>query len=141
MPNHHPFILGLFTTLVLLQARVILEMLGAVCTNALESFLGHLSYVCERLSAGGIPVIHLPRKLLESSFDRFRRALLREKAGILVSIEIAFLSERLSTITPSLCHTVMLLAGISVAVIGIGKRFAAEAAQDGDVVLSLAMVH
>jgi len=54
---------------------------------------------------------------------------------------MGFLNEGLPTITPSLCHTVMLLAGMSVAVIGIGKRFAAEAAQDGDVVLSLAMVH
>jgi len=58
-----------------------------------------------------------------------------------VSIEIAFLNERLSTITPSLCHTVMLLASMSVAVIRVGKRFAAEAAQDSDVVLRLLMVH
>ena len=36
---------------------------------------------------------------------------------------------------------VVLLAGMSVAVIRVGKRFAAEAAQDGDIVLSLAMVH
>jgi len=58
-----------------------------------------------------------------------------------VSIEIAFLNEGLSTITPSLCHTVMLLASMSVAVIRVGKRFAAEAAQDSDVVLRLLMVH
>ena len=69
------------------------------------------------------------------------RAPLGEYASILVSIKIAFLNEGLPTITPSLCQTVMLLAGMSVAVIGVGKRFAAEAAQDGDVVLSLAMVH
>ena len=31
--------------------------------------------------------------------------------------------------------------GMSVVVIGVGKRLAAEAAQDGDIVLSLAMVH
>ena len=71
-------ILRLFTTLVLLQARVVLEMLGAACANALESFLGHLPNCCEGHRASLVPVIHLSRKLLESSFDRFRRALLRE---------------------------------------------------------------
>jgi hypothetical protein len=121
VPNHHPFILGLFTTLVLLQARVILEMLGAACTNALESFLGHLANFCERHRAGGVSVIHLSRKLFESPLDRFRRAPLGEKAGILVSIEIAFLSERLSTITPSLCHTVVLLPCVPITMVRVGK--------------------
>jgi len=77
VPNH-PFILCLFPTLVLLQARVVLEMLGAACTNALESFLGHLANFCERHRAGGVPVIHLSRKLFESPLDRFRRAPLGE---------------------------------------------------------------
>ena len=106
---------------MLLKARLIFEMFSAARANALESFLGHFSYVCECLSAGGIPVIHLPRKLLESSFDRFRRALLREKAGILVSIAMAFLSERLSTITPSLCHTVVLLPCVPITMVRVGK--------------------
>ena len=141
MPNRRPFILRLFATLVFLQARLIFEMFCAVLANVLKSFLGHLSNVCKRLSAGGVPIIHLFRKLLQFSLYRLYRAALGEYASILVSIKIAFLNEGLPTITPSLCHTVMLLAGMSVAVIGVGKRFAAEAAQDGDVVLSLAMVH
>ena len=116
-------------------------MFCAVLANAFKSFLGHLSNVCKRLSAGGVPIIHLFRKLLEFSLYRLCRAPLGEYASILVSIKIVFLNEGLPTITPSLCQTVMLLAGMSVAVIGVGKRFAAEAAQDGDVVLSLAMVH
>lgn len=53
-------------------------MLGAACANALESFLGHLPNCCEGHRAGGVAIVHSPRKLLESSFDRFRRALLRE---------------------------------------------------------------
>jgi hypothetical protein len=126
---------------VLLEAGLIFEMLCAVLANAFKSFLGHLSNVCKRLSAGGVPIIHLFRKLLEFSLYRLCRTPLGEYASILVSIKIAFLNEGLPTITPSLCQTVMLLAGMSVAVIGVGKRFAAEAAQDGDVVLSLAMVH
>jgi hypothetical protein len=126
---------------VLLEAGLIFEMLCAVLANAFKSFLGHLSNVCKRLCAGGVSIIHLFRKLLEFSLYRLCRAPLGEYASILVSIKIAFLNEGLPTITPSLCQTVMLLAGMSVAVIGVGKRFAAEAAQDGDVVLSLAMVH
>ena len=126
---------------MLLEAGLIFEMLCAVLANAFKSFLGHLSNVCKRLSAGGVPIIHLFRKLLEFSLYRLCRAPLGEYASILVSIKIAFLNEGLPTITPSLCQTVMLLAGMSVAVIGVGKRLAAEAAQDGDIVLSLAMVH
>ena len=110
-------------------------------TDGLQAFLGHLANFCERHRAGGAPVIHLSRKLFESPLDRFRRAPLGEYASILVSIKIAFLNECLPAITPSLYHAVMLLTGMSVAVIGIGKRLAAEAAQDGDIVLSLAMVH
>ena len=56
-------------------------------------------------------------------------------------IKIAVLNEGLPTITPSLCHTVVLLASMSDAVIRVGKRFAADAAQDSDVVLRLLMVH
>ena len=141
MPNRRPFILRLFTTLVFLQARLIFEMFCAVLANAFKSFLGHLSNVCKRLSAGGVPIIHLFRKLLEFSLYRLCRAPLGEYASILVSIKIAFLNECLPAITPSLYHAVMLLTGMSVAMIGVCKRFAAEAAQDGDVVLSLAMVH
>jgi len=96
-------------------------MFSTARANALESFLGHLSYVCERLSAGGIPVIHSFRKLLESPFDRFRRAPFGKNANILVPIEIAFLSERLSTIAPSLCHTVVLLPCVPIAMIRICK--------------------
>ena len=126
---------------MLLEAGLIFEMLCAVLANAFKSFLGHLSNVCKSLSAGGVPIIHLFRKLLIFSLYRLCRTPLGEYASILVSIKIAFLNEGFPTITPSLCHIVMLLAGMSVAVIGIGKRFAAEATQDGDVVLSLAMDH
>jgi len=70
--------LRLFTTLVLLQARVVLEMLGAACANALESFLGLVPNFCERHRAGVVPVSHLSRKLLESPLDRFCRAPLGE---------------------------------------------------------------
>ena len=126
---------------MLLEAGLIFEMLCAVITNAFKSFLGHLSNVCKRLSAGGVPIIHLFRKLLEFSLYRLCRAPLGEYASILVSIKIAFLNECLPAITPSLYHAVMLLAGMSVAVIGVGKRLAAEAAQNGDIVLSLAMIH
>ena len=58
-----------------------------------------------------------------------------------MSIEIAFPIEHVTAITPSLCHTVVLLACVSVAVIGIGKRLFAEAAHDGNIMLRLAMVH
>ena len=58
-------------------------------------------------------------------------------------IEIAFPIECLTAIANKFHFTlfVVFLAGMPVAVIGVGKRFAAEAAQDGDIVLSLAMVH
>ena len=58
-----------------------------------------------------------------------------------MSIEIAFPIEHVTAITPSLCHTVVLLACVSVAVIGIGKRLFAEAAHYGNIMLRLAMVH
>ena len=96
-------------------------MFSAARANALESFLGHLSYVCERLSTGGIPVIHSFRKLLETPFDRFRRAPFGKNANILAPIEIALLSERLSTITLSLCHTVVLLPCVPIAMIRVCK--------------------
>ena len=60
-----------------------------------------------------------------------------------MSIEIAFPIECLTAIANK-CHFtlfVVLLAGMSVAVIGVGKRFATEAAHDGDIMLSLAMIH
>ena len=116
-------------------------MFCAVCTDGLQAFLGHLPNFCERHRAGLVVVLHLFRKLLEFSLYRLCRAPLGEYASILVSIKIAFLNECRPAITPSLYHGVMLLAGMSVAVIGVGKRLAAEAAQDGDIVLSLAMVH
>ena len=58
-------------------------------------------------------------------------------------IEIAFPIECLTAIANKFHFTlfVVLLASMPVAVIGVGERFAAEAAQDGDIVLSLAMVH
>jgi hypothetical protein len=58
-------------------------------------------------------------------------------------IEIAFTIECLTAIANKFHFTlfVVFLAGMPVAVIGVGKRFAAEAAHDGDVMLSLAMVH
>jgi hypothetical protein len=58
-------------------------------------------------------------------------------------IEIAFPIECLTAIANKFHFTlfVVFLAGMPVAVIGVGKRFAAEAAHDGDVMLSLAMVH
>ena len=58
-------------------------------------------------------------------------------------IEIAFPIECLTAIANKFHFTlfVVFLAGMSVAVIGVGKRFATEAAHDGDVMLSLAMVH
>jgi len=142
VPNR-PFILCLFPTLVLFQARVVLEMLGAACTNALESFLGHLTNFCERHRAGGALVIHLSRKLFESYFDRFRRTPLREHACILMPVEVVFPIERVAAIANQFHSTllVVLLAGMSGAVIRVGKRFAAEAAQDSDVVLPLLMVH
>jgi len=106
---------------VFLQARLIFEMFCAVLANAFKSFLGHLSNVCKRLSAGGVPIIHLFRKLLEFSLYRFRRAPFGKNANILVPIEIAFLSERLSTIAPSLCHTVVLLPCVPIAMIRVCK--------------------
>ena len=78
VPNHHPFILRLFTTLVLLQARFILKMLGAARANALESFLGLLPNFCEGHRASLVAVIHSTRKLFESPLDRLRRAPLGE---------------------------------------------------------------
>ena len=127
---------------MLFQARVVLEMLGAACTNALESFLGHLTNFCERHRAGGAPVIHSFRKLLESSFDRFRRTPLREHACVLMPVEVVFPIERVAAIANQFHSTllVVLLAGMSGAVIRVGKRFAAEAAQDSNVVLRLLMV-
>jgi len=118
-------------------------MFSAARANALESFLGYLSYVCKRLSTGGIPVIHSFRKLLETPFDRFHRTPLREQASVLMSIEIVFPIECLTAIANQFHSTllVVLLAGMSVAVIRVGKRFAAEAAQDSDVMLRLLMVH
>jgi len=118
-------------------------MLGAACTNALESFLGHLTNFCERHRAGGALVIHLSRKLFESYFDRFRRTPLREHACILMPVEVVFPIERVAAIANQFHSTllVVLLAGMSGAVIRVGKRFAAEAAQDSDVVLPLLMVH
>jgi len=58
-------------------------------------------------------------------------------------IEIAFPIECLTAIANKFHFTlfVVLLASMPVAVIGVGERFATEAAQDGDIVLSLAMVH
>jgi hypothetical protein len=58
-------------------------------------------------------------------------------------IEIAFPIECLTAITNKFNFTlfVVFLAGMPVAVIGISKRLSAEAAHDGDVMLSLAMVH
>ena len=58
-------------------------------------------------------------------------------------IEIAFTIECLTAIANKFHFTlfVVFLASMPVAVIGVGKRFAAEAAHDGDVMLSLAMVH
>ena len=58
-------------------------------------------------------------------------------------IEIAFPIECLTAIANKFNFTlfVVFLAGMPVAVIGVSKRLAAEAAQDGDIVLSLAMVH
>jgi hypothetical protein len=58
-------------------------------------------------------------------------------------IEIAFPIECLTAIANKFHFTlfVVFLASMPVAVIGVGKRFAAEAAHDGDVMLSLAMVH
>ena len=58
-------------------------------------------------------------------------------------IEIAFPIECLTAIENKFNFTlfVVFLAGMPVAVIGVSKRLAAEAAQDGDIVLSLAMVH
>ena len=58
-------------------------------------------------------------------------------------MEIAFPIECLTAIANKFHFTlfVVFLAGMPVAVIGVGKRFAAEAAHDGDVMLSLAMVH
>ena len=96
-------------------------MFSTARANALESFLGHLSNVCKRLSAGGVPIIHLFRKLLEISLYCFRRAPFGKNANILVPIEIAFLSERLSTIAPSLCHTVVLLPCVPIAMIRVCK--------------------
>ena len=96
-------------------------MLCAVLANAFKSFLGHLSNVCKRLCAGGVPIIHLFRKLLEFSLYRLCRAPLGEYASILVSIKIAFLNEGLPTITPSLCHTIVLLPCVPIAMIRICK--------------------
>ena len=58
-------------------------------------------------------------------------------------IEIAFPIECLTAIANKFHFTlfVVFLAGMPVAVIGVSKRLAAEAAQDGDIVLFLAMVH
>ena len=58
-------------------------------------------------------------------------------------IEIAFTIECLTAIANKFNFTlfVVFLAGMPVAVIGVSKRLAAEAAQDGDIVLFLAMVH
>ena len=58
-------------------------------------------------------------------------------------IEIAFPIECVAAIANQFHFTllVVFLAGMPVAVIGVGKRFAAEAAQDSDVVLRLLMVH
>ena len=58
-------------------------------------------------------------------------------------IEIAFTIECLTAIANKFHFTlfVVFLAGMPVAVIGVGKRFATEAAHDGDIMLSLAMVH
>ena len=58
-------------------------------------------------------------------------------------IEIAFPIECLTAIANKFhfALVIVLLACVSVAVIGISKRLSAEAAQDGDIVLSLAMVH
>lgn len=58
-------------------------------------------------------------------------------------IEIAFPIECLTAIANKFNFTlfVVFLAGMPVAVIGVSKRLAAEAAQDGDIVLFLAMVH
>ena len=58
-------------------------------------------------------------------------------------IEIAFTIECLTAIANKFHFTlfVVFLAGMPVAVIGVIKRFATEAAHDGDVMLSLAMVH
>ena len=60
-----------------------------------------------------------------------------------MSIEIAFPIECLTAIANKFHFTlfVVFLAGMPVAVIGVSKRFATEAAHDGDVMLSLAMVH
>ena len=113
--------LRLFTTPVLLQARLIFEMFCAACTDGLQAFLGHLANFCERHRASLVPVIHLFRKLLEFSLYRFRRAPFGKNANILVPIEIAFLSERLSTIAPSLCHTVVLLPCVPIAMIRVCK--------------------
>ena len=66
---------------------------------------------------GGFLIIHLFRKLLEFYHHPLCRTPLGEYAGILVSIKMAVLNEALPTITPSLCHTVMLLADMSVAVV------------------------
>ena len=75
---------------MLLEAGLIFEMLCAVLANAFKSFLGHLSNVCKRLSAGGVPIIHLFRNLLGFSLYRLCRAPLGEYASILVSIKIVF---------------------------------------------------
>ena len=58
-------------------------------------------------------------------------------------IEIAFPIECLTAIANKFHFTlfVVFLAGMPVAVVGVGKRFATEVAHDGDVMLSLAMVH
>ena len=57
--------------------------------------------------------------------------------------EIVFPIERVPAIANQFHATlfVVFLAGMSVAVIRVGKRFAAEAAQDSDVMLRLLMVH
>ena len=121
MPNRRPFILRLFTTLVFLQARLIFEMFIAARANALESFLGHVPNLNEGHRASLVAIVHSFRKLLESPFDRFRRAPFGKNANLLVPIEIAFLSERLSTIAPSLCHTVVLLPCVPIAMIRVCK--------------------
>ena len=70
--------LRLFTTLVLLQARVVLEMFVASLANTLESFLGHVPNCCEGHRASLVAIVHSPRKLFEFPLDRFRYASLRE---------------------------------------------------------------
>jgi len=127
---------------VLLQARLIFETLSAVLTNARESFLGPLANFCEGHRAGLVAIIHFSSKLLEFSLDRFCCTLLGENASNLVSIKIAFPIEFVPIIANQFHSTfLVLLPCVPITMVRVGKGLAADAAQDGDVVLCLLVVH